>query len=95
MLSKIVDENIALDKDESKRLADAAVSVMECYDIPMMDEKTMAWANLGFVACEIYAPRIATAVMKSKKGLKMVKPFDRSNAAPIVDLPTAPITKLQ
>jgi hypothetical protein len=58
---------MAINEDESKALSDAVTRVTELYDIPLMDEKTMAWVNLAIVASGVYAPRfVAVKVNRSK-----------------------------
>lgn len=68
---------ILLTQDEAKQLAEAVNRVTELYDIPLMDEKTYAWVQLGMVASTIYGPRIATVVLKTpKKGKTSGKVVD-------------------
>jgi len=65
---------LALSEDESKALGEAVVKVTELYDVPMMDEKTLAWVNLAMVASGIYGPRIVAAkINHSKKPATVVR----------------------
>ncbi len=60
---------LTLTNEESEALCEAIMRVTELYDIPLVDEKTMAWVNLAMVAGGIYAPRfIAAKINKSKQG---------------------------
>lgn len=58
---------LALDETEAKNLGDAVSRVTELYDIPLMDEKSRAWLNLGMVAAGVYGPRIASVAIDRKK----------------------------
>lgn len=60
-------ELLALDEEESKRLANAAVQVTQLYDIPLLDEKSRAWLNLGMVAADVYGTRFMAATIMAKK----------------------------
>jgi hypothetical protein len=74
-------EELLLTGEESKQLAEAVNRVTELYDIPLMDDKTYAWLQLGMVASTIYGPRIAVVVMKTpKKG--------KSQQGKVVDMPS-------
>lgn len=71
---------LSMEEEEAKELATAITRVTELYDVPMMDEKTMAWINLAMVGAKIYGPR-AVAVTVNKKN----KP--RQNMG-VVDMPS-------
>lgn len=45
---------IKIPKSACEELAEAILQVSELYEIPLMDEKSMAWMNLAGVACKIY-----------------------------------------
>lgn len=69
MGSKLVNApEFELSEDESKQLAKAITNVSDQYDIPMFDDKTMAWIQLAMVGGSIYGPRaMAYSVNHSKK----------------------------
>ncbi len=58
---------LALTMEESENLSEAITRVSELYDIPLMDEKTMAWVNLAIVAGGIYGPRFVAAKINKQK----------------------------
>jgi hypothetical protein len=58
---------LMLEETEAKQLSDAVSRVSELYEIPLMDERTMAWVNLAIVAGGIYGPRVVAAKMNRKK----------------------------
>jgi len=61
---------LMLTEDESKQLGDAVTRVTELYEVPLMDEKTLAWVNLAIVASGIYGPRTVAVVVNKKKEAK-------------------------
>lgn len=54
-------------EEESKRLAIAITRVTELYELPILDEKTRAWLNLGIVGFEVYGTRIVAEMNERKK----------------------------
>jgi hypothetical protein len=64
-------------EEEAKLLADSITRVTELYDVPLMDEKSRAWLNLGMASVEVYGTRIAAIVMESKRKPQIIRPFDR------------------
>lgn len=56
-----------LTREESSMLAEAVTGVTELYDIPLADEKTLAWLNLGSVAMMVYGPRVGGAIFRRKR----------------------------
>jgi hypothetical protein len=69
--------NFIITEDEAKLLAAAISRVSELYDVPLLDEKTRAWLNLGMAGVEVYGTRIAAVVLESKKKPQIVRPFDK------------------
>jgi len=65
----------ALTDEEAEKYGKAVSRVTELYDIPMMDEKSRAWLNLGIVSMEISAPRIAAVILGKKKRQPQVVPM--------------------
>lgn len=70
-----------LSEVESSQLAKAIKDVSELYDVPFMDEKTLAWFNLAMVAGKVYGPRVIAAVNNNKK-----KPVEVKQA-PVMQMP--------
>jgi hypothetical protein len=72
---------LALDEAEAKQLSDAVTRVSELYEIPLMDEKTMAWVNLAITAGTIYGPRavavVAVKMNRKPKGPVIVPDFNQ------------------
>ncbi|MGC9293468.1 MAG: hypothetical protein ACP5EP_12245 [Acidobacteriaceae bacterium] len=62
----------ALDAGEADRLAEGINAVAACYDMPILDEKTMAWFQLGVVSVSIYGPRVAALAARKKHGPQVV-----------------------
>lgn len=58
---------LVLTEDESKQLAAAITRVTELYDVPLLDEKTRAWINLGIVGVQVYGTRITSVIVDKKK----------------------------
>jgi hypothetical protein len=58
---------LALTEEESKQLAAAITRVTDLYDVPLLDEKSRAWLNLGIVGVQIYGTRGAAVIMETKK----------------------------
>jgi hypothetical protein len=58
---------LVLTEDESKQLAAAITRVTELYDVPLLDEKTRAWLNLGIVGVQVYGTRITSVIVDKKK----------------------------
>jgi hypothetical protein len=68
MLSKIVSmEELAIEPDEAKQLAEALDRVNELYDFSALSPKAMAWINLLTVAGGIYGPRVLAVSLKPSK----------------------------
>ena len=59
--------DLALTEEEAKHLAAAITRVTELYEVPLMDEKTRAWFNLGIVGFEVYGTRIVAHMAERKK----------------------------
>jgi hypothetical protein len=57
----------ALTEEESKQLAAAITRVTDLYDVPLLDEKSRAWLNLGIVGVQIYGTRGAAVILESKR----------------------------
>ena len=64
--------DLELDKEEARRLAEAAAAVGEHYRIGL-DPRKAAWVNLAAVAGSIYGPRIMAAAIRRKKALEELK----------------------
>lgn len=58
---------LMLEQQEAKQLSEAITAVTELYELPFLDEKSQAWAALGFCVATIYAPRIVAMVNENKK----------------------------
>lgn len=78
-------EELQITEEESKQLGEAITRVTELYEIPMLDEKTAAWLNLGMVAVGVYGTR-ATAMMFSQK---------KKQPAKVVDMPFVQVSPMQ
>ena len=50
-------DELVLEPDESKPLAEAIAELTKHYDIPGLDAKAMAWVGLIMVAGKVYVPR--------------------------------------
>ena len=59
--------DLALTEEEAKHLATAITRVSELYELPLLDEKTRAWMNLGIVGFEVYGTRIVAHMAERKK----------------------------
>jgi len=59
--------SLVLTEEEAKHLATAITRVTELYDVPIMDEKTRAWMNLGIVGFELYGTRIIAEMAERRK----------------------------
>jgi hypothetical protein len=46
--------SVQIPKKSCRELAEAMMQVTELYEIPLLDEKGMAWTNLAAVACKVY-----------------------------------------
>ena len=57
---------IELTEGEAKKLGQAVERVTELYEVPLLDERSRAWINLGLVGFEVYGTRII-ATMAEKK----------------------------
>lgn len=87
--------DLELDKDEARRLAEAAAAVGEFYKIGL-DAKKTAWVNLAAVAGSIYGPRIMAAAIRRRKALEEARrapapagrPAERPVPVPPVTMPT-------
>lgn len=69
-----VDE-LALEKDESKMLADAIGEVAKHYPMTI-DPKTLAWVNLATCAGMIYGPRVFLYNKRVSNERKKQAPID-------------------
>lgn len=59
--------DLALDKDESGKLAKAISDVGDHYGLAtVFDDKTVAWVNLGQTIIAIYGTRLMTIRLKSR-----------------------------
>lgn len=58
---------LKLEEQESKDLAMAVKQVTDLYDMPLMDEKTLAWINLTMTASAIYGTRAVVIVRNNKQ----------------------------
>lgn len=58
---------LRITEEEAKTLGEAAARVSELYDIPLVDEKTRAWLNLGMAATQVYGTRVAAVVIRNKQ----------------------------
>lgn len=77
---------LMLTEDESKNLAKAVAKVQAHYDIAA-SAKTLAWANLVFVAGGIYGPRVVASFINkepeaTKQGPSLVNIEDAKRARP-------------
>lgn len=59
-------EQLALDPEESKKLAEAITRVTEMYDVKVMSAEALAWTNLIMVAGGVYGPRMMSYSMDKK-----------------------------
>jgi hypothetical protein len=60
-------EEMKLDNDEAKMIAEAMANVQQHYSV-VVDPKYLAWMGLIGVCVTIYGPRAALLVMSKKKG---------------------------
>jgi len=59
--------SLSITENESEQLATAINRVIELFEIPMLDEKTRAWINLGMVGVRVYGTRVTAAIVERKK----------------------------
>jgi hypothetical protein len=64
---------LELTEGEAKKLGQAVERVTELYEVPLLDERSRAWINLGLVGFEVYGTRII-ATMAEKKQHKTPAP---------------------
>lgn len=57
----------AITDDEAKELATAINRVTDLYEIPLLDEKSRAWLNLGIVGVKVYGTRVITTFNDHRK----------------------------
>jgi hypothetical protein len=57
---------LELTEGEANKLGQAVERVTELYEVPLLDERSRAWINLGLVGFEVYGTRII-ATMAEKK----------------------------
>lgn len=57
----------AITDEESVKLGAAVYRVTQLYDMPIPEEKVMAWIALGIVAAEVYGTRTVAVVMNAKE----------------------------
>ncbi len=78
---------LSMTAEESSELAEAINTVTELYDVPLMDEKTMAWINLAMVGAKVYAPRVVAITVNKKKQVPQQKlqMVPKTTQQPLVD----------
>ncbi len=59
--------SLMITEEESKQLSTAITRVSELYEMPLMDEKTRAWLNLGIVGFQVYGTRVMAEMAERKK----------------------------
>jgi len=69
---------LMMTEEEANQLAVAIRRVSDLYEVPLLDEKTMAWINLGIVGSKIYGPRVIAATVNSK-----AKKVQSKNSKPV------------
>jgi len=72
---------LALDEEESKRLANATAKVMELYNIEV-SKKALAWSHFAMTAGSIYAPRVLAIQIRSKTEKQKRQPQPQNFAMP-------------
>lgn len=63
--------SIKISKESCNDLAEAIMQVTELYEIPLLDEKGMAWANLAATAVKVYIFNGEATVIKDEKNQKV------------------------
>lgn len=63
---------IQIPKSSCNDLAEAVMQVTELYEIPLLDEKGMAWANLAAVACKVYIFKGNATVVKNEDNVTVI-----------------------
>ncbi|HET8707107.1 MAG TPA: hypothetical protein VFM46_12465 [Pseudomonadales bacterium] len=83
-LSKVLDNpDLMIGEKDTKELATAIADVNKHYDVPVLSEKSQAWAKLAMVAGGIYGPMIVMS-MGSRKSKQAQKSAPQSvQAAPL------------
>jgi len=82
--------DLELTEEESKKLATAITRVVEQYELPLLDERSLAWIGLGMAGVQVYGTRLASAVLRAKRGPQVVpakQPSSVQNtppAAPVI-----------
>jgi hypothetical protein len=74
---------MVMSQEESEELAKAAKRVTDLYDVPILDEKTLAWIGLAMVVGKVYGTRaiaVAARVKGSKKQVSRPTPSERVQA---------------
>jgi hypothetical protein len=59
--------SLILEDEETKNLAEAITRVSQLYDVPMLDEKTRAWLNLGMVGANVYGTRVIAEILRRRR----------------------------
>lgn len=68
MLAKLTKiEEIELTDEESEKLSEAAIRLTTLYGVGVVDEKTIAWANLVIAMGSVYGPRVGAVLLNKKK----------------------------
>jgi len=63
---------VQIPKSSCNDLAEAIMQVTELYEIPLLDEKGMAWANLAAVACKVYIFNGNATVVKNEDNVTVI-----------------------
>lgn len=63
---------LKIPKSGCKELADAIMEVTELYEIPLLSEKGMAWANLAAVATKVYIFDGKATVVREEERVRVV-----------------------
>jgi len=63
---------VQIPKSSCNDLAEAIMQVTELYEIPLLDEKGMAWANLAAVACKVYIFNGSDTVVKNEDNATVI-----------------------
>lgn len=73
-------EELALEKDESKLLADAVAEVALHYPMTI-DPKVLAWSNLAMCAGMVYGPRVFLYNTRKSKERQKERPTNHALSA--------------
>lgn len=77
---------LEIDEGEAENLANAVSRVTELYEIPLMDERSMALMMLGKSLVEVYGTRIATAIIEARKRRPPTPTKPATNPQPITSI---------